>query len=136
MLYIVDIKYNRYLEPRRKVVMGEQKDYLGNFEEIVLLAVLRLGEQAYGAKIRQTVAGATERDVSIGAVYATLDRLERKGYLKSWQGEATPERGGRAKRFFRVEGAGVEALNDTNSVRKRLADGLEFGFGFSEVVYE
>lgn len=107
--------------------MGEQKDYLGNFEEIVLLAVLRLGEQAYGAKIRQTVAEATERDVSIGAVYATLDRLERKGYLKSWQGEATPERGGRAKRYFRVEGAGVQALSDTSATRNRLAAGLGLG---------
>jgi PadR family transcriptional regulator PadR len=111
--------------------MKEQKDYLGNFEEIVLLAVFRLGEQAYGAKIRQTVAEATERDVSIGAVYATLDRLERKGYLKSWQGEATPERGGRAKRYFRVEGAGVQALNDTNVARNRLSKGLEFGLGTS-----
>lgn len=108
--------------------MGEQKDYLGNFEEIVLLAVLRLGENAYGAKIRQTVAEATERDVSIGAVYATLDRLEHKGYLKSWQGEATPERGGRAKRYFRVEGAGVRALNDTAAARNRLAADLGFGF--------
>ena len=107
--------------------MKEQKDTLGNFEEIVLLAVLRLGEQAYGAKIRQTVAEATKRDVSIGAVYATLDRLERKGYLKSWQGEATPERGGRAKRYFRVEGAGVRALNDTATARNRLAEGLDFG---------
>ncbi|HEV2863070.1 MAG TPA: helix-turn-helix transcriptional regulator [Pyrinomonadaceae bacterium] len=109
--------------------MTEQKDYLGHFEEIVLLAVLRLGENAYGAKVRQTVAEATERDVSIGAVYATLDRLERKGYIKSWQGEATPERGGRAKRYFRVEGAGVRALNDTAAARNRLADGVEFGLG-------
>lgn len=109
--------------------MGEQKDYLGHFEEIVLLAVLRLAENAYGAKIRQTVAEATERDVSIGAVYATLDRLERKGYLKSWQGEATPERGGRAKRYFEVVGAGERALNDTNAARTRLTAGLDLGFG-------
>lgn len=128
MFYIVDIKFNRCLETRRKAVMGEQKDYLGNFEEIVLLAVLRLGEQAYGAKIRQTVTEATDRDVSIGAVYATLDRLERKGYLKSWQGEATPERGGRAKRYFRVEGAGVQALSGTATARSRLTEGLDFGF--------
>lgn len=116
--------------------MSEQKDYLGHFEEIVLLAVLRLGENAYGAKIRQTVAEALNKDTSIGAIYATLDRLERKGYLKSWQGEATPERGGRAKRYFRVEGAGVQALNDTNAARRRLTGELEFGFGFSEVTYE
>lgn len=108
--------------------MKIQKDYLGHFEEIVLLAVLRLREDAYGAKIRQKVAEATERDVSIGAIYATLDRLERKGYLKSWQGAATPERGGRAKRYFKVEGAGVQALNNTNATRKRLMAGLGVGF--------
>jgi PadR family transcriptional regulator, regulatory protein PadR len=108
--------------------MSDQKDSLGNFEEIVLLAVHKLGENAYGAKIRQTVAEATERDVSIGAIYATLDRLERKGYLKSWQGEATPERGGRAKRYFKVEGAGLEMLNHTNAARLRLTEGLVFGF--------
>lgn len=109
--------------------MKEQKDYLGHFEEIVLLAVLRLGENAYGAKIRHTVAEATDRNISIGAVYATLDRLERKGYVDSWQGEATPERGGRAKRYFKVEGLGVQALNDTVAARNKLAAGLDFGFG-------
>jgi DNA-binding PadR family transcriptional regulator len=108
--------------------MSKKIDYLGHFEEIVLLAVLRLREDAYGAKIRQKVAEATKRDVSIGAIYATLDRLERKGYLKSWQGEATPERGGRAKRYFRVEGAGAQALNDTNAARNFLAADLDFGF--------
>jgi PadR family transcriptional regulator, regulatory protein PadR len=107
--------------------MSEPKNYLGNFEEIVLLAVFGLKEDAYGAKIRQKVAEATEREVSIGAVYATLDRLERKGYLKSWQGEATPERGGRAKRYFSIQGAGVQALNDTNAARNRLAMGLSLG---------
>lgn len=65
--------------------------------------------------------------MSIGAVYATLDRLEHKGYLKSRQGEATPERGGRAKRYSKVEGAGVWALNDTAATRNRLAGGLDFG---------
>lgn len=108
--------------------VSQAKESLGNFEEIVLLAVLRLRENAYGAKIRQTVAEATERDVSIGAVYATLDRLERKGFMTSWQGEATPERGGRAKRYFKVEGAGVQALNDTAAARNKLTAGAEFGF--------
>jgi PadR family transcriptional regulator PadR len=107
--------------------MKQQKDYLGHFEEIVLLTVLRIEGNAYGTKIRQTIAEVTGRDVSIGAIYATLDRLERKGYVKSWQGEATPERGGRAKRYFRVESAGRQALNDTSEVRNRLAVGLVFG---------
>lgn len=109
--------------------MSPEKNYLGNFEEIVLLATLRLGDDAYGAKIRQTLEEATEKSVSIGAVYATLDRLERKGFVTSWQGEPTAERGGRAKRYFRVEGHGVEALNETEMARRRLATGLDFGTG-------
>jgi PadR family transcriptional regulator, regulatory protein PadR len=108
--------------------MKEPKEYLGHFEEIVLLAILQLKEDAYGAKIRQKVSEATERDVSIGAIYATLDRVERKGFISSWQGEATPERGGRAKRYFRVEGAGMQALNDTNARRNKLTAGLDLGF--------
>jgi PadR family transcriptional regulator PadR len=105
--------------------MNTTKNTLGSFEEYVLFATLRLGEQAYGAKIRQTVEDATGRSVSIGAIYATLDRLERKGFITSWQGEATPERGGRAKRYFRVEGAGVRALNETRAVRNKLAEGVD-----------
>ncbi|HEX8774909.1 MAG TPA: helix-turn-helix transcriptional regulator [Pyrinomonadaceae bacterium] len=108
--------------------MKEPKEYLGHFEEIVLLAILQLKEDAYGAKIRQKVSEATERDVSIGAIYATLDRVERKGFISSWQGESTPERGGRAKRYFRVEGAGMQALNDTNARRNKLTAGLDLGF--------
>jgi PadR family transcriptional regulator PadR len=105
------------------------KTTLGSFEEFVLFATLRLGENAYGVKIRQTVEEATERAVSIGAIYATLDRLERKGFVSSWQGEATPERGGRAKRYFRVEGAGVQALNDTLAARNRLMEGVDLDLG-------
>lgn len=101
-----------------------ENNFLGQFEEIVLLAVLRLGEAAYGAKIRQLVEQTVERTTSIGAVYATLDRLERKGFLNSWQGEATAERGGRAKRYFKIEGAGLQALHDTNAVRNKLSVGL------------
>lgn len=100
--------------------MREKKDFLGQFEEILMLAILHLGEQAYGARIRQAVEKAMVKTVAIGAVYTTLERLERKGYVSSWQGEATPERGGRAKRFFRVEGAGELALADTREARNRL----------------
>lgn len=103
-------------------------EHLGQFEEIVLLAILRLGEQAYGAKIRQTVAEAVKRDTSIGAIYATLDRLERKGYLSSWQGEATPERGGRAKRYFRVEDEGMQALDHTDAARNSLKVDTDLGY--------
>lgn len=97
---------------------------LGQFEEIVLLATLRLAGEGYGATIRKAVAEATGRDISIGALYATLDRLERKGFISSRQGEATPERGGRAKRYFLVEGAGITAFNEAQTVRKSLLKGV------------
>jgi DNA-binding PadR family transcriptional regulator len=93
---------------------------LGAFEEIILLAVAHLADDAYGVAIRQTVEEVAERPTSIGAVYATLDRLEEKGLVSSYQGEPTPERGGRAKRFFKVEGAGREALDEAERARLKL----------------
>jgi DNA-binding PadR family transcriptional regulator len=97
---------------------------LGSFEELVLLATSHLGNSGYGAKIRQTVEEAIGKSVSIGAVYATLDRLERKKLVSSWQGEATPERGNRAKRYFKIENAGRQALLETQQARKKLSAGL------------
>jgi PadR family transcriptional regulator PadR len=87
-------------------------DQLGRFEEIVLLALVRLRE-TYGVPIRREIAERTDRDVSFGAVYTTLERLERKGYVSSRMGDPTPERGGRAKKYFRIEAPGVRALNET-----------------------
>jgi PadR family transcriptional regulator, regulatory protein PadR len=104
--------------------MGENTKYLGEFEEIVLLAVMRLGNNAYGVTIRQTVEGVAERPTSIGAIYTTLERLEEKGMVSSWQGEPTEQRGGRAKRYFKIEGPGIEALNDVEAMRKRLRAGV------------
>jgi PadR family transcriptional regulator PadR len=89
---------------------------------IVLLAVMHLGANAYGVTIRQTVAEATGQEPSIGAIYTALDRLEQKGFVSSHQGEPTPERGGRAKRYFKIEGAGVQALNEAERVRSLLDD--------------
>lgn len=102
------------------------KTIVGGFEEIVLLSVLQVGDDAYGVKIRQTAEEAVGRPVSIGAIYATLDRLERKGFVTSWKGEAKPERGGRAKRYFKVNAAGVKALNEAETIRKTLAVRLNF----------
>ena len=99
-------------------------EYLGEFEHIVLLALMRLGEQAYGVTVRQDIEKGCGRDVSIGAIYATLDRLEAKGYVKSRPGEPTPERGGRAKRFFRVSAKGVTAVNRTHDALRRMTNGL------------
>jgi DNA-binding PadR family transcriptional regulator len=86
---------------------------LGPFEERVLLALVCLRENAYGVPIRREIVERTGRDVSYGALYTTLERLERKGYVSSRIGEPTPERGGRAKRYFRIEAPGIRALNSS-----------------------
>lgn len=97
---------------------------LGEFEIVVLAAVLRLGEGAYGASVRRTIESETTRSISIGAVYTTLRRLQKKGYVSAWMGEPTPERGGRAKRFFRVESAGRTALRSSLENIRRITHGL------------
>lgn len=99
-------------------------EYLGEFEHIVLLAILRLGDGAYGALIREEIESATGRSPAIGAVHATLERLERKGLVSSWMGEPTAERGGKAKRHFKVEAAGVSALKQARKTLERLHAGL------------
>jgi PadR family transcriptional regulator, regulatory protein PadR len=100
------------------------RDYLGEFEHIILLALLRLEDRAYGVTVRQEIEFRTHREVSIGAVYATLDRLETKGYVKSHLGEPTPERGGSSKRFFRVTPKGVAAVNRTQRALLNMTEGL------------
>jgi DNA-binding PadR family transcriptional regulator len=99
--------------------------YLGEFEHIVLLAVLRLGDTAYGVTVRREIEARTGRDVSIGAIYATLNRLETKGLVKSRTGEPTAERGGRAKRLFRLTALGRRSVNEAQRVLARMLDGLE-----------
>jgi DNA-binding PadR family transcriptional regulator len=100
---------------------------LGDFEEFVLIAILRLRDNAYGVTIRRLIEEETSKTISIGAIYTTLERLEKKGYLSSRQGESTPERGGRAKRYFKIEGAGERALSNahkTHVIRQKLLKGL------------
>ena len=101
------------------------RDYLGEFEHIVLLAVLRLADHAYGVTVRQEIEERISREVSIGAIYATLDRLERKGYVKSQLGEPTAERGGRSKRFFRVTARGVSAVKRAQHGLQKMSKGLD-----------
>lgn len=101
------------------------RDYLGEFEHMVILTLLRLDDRAYGVTVRQEIELRTKREVSIGAVYATLDRLETKGYVKSRLGEPTPERGGRSKRFFQVTAKGVAAVNRMHRALERLTEGLD-----------
>ena len=98
---------------------------LGDFEQLVLFGVLRLGDEAYGAAIRQEIHARSGRDVSINAVYTTLDRLESKGLLKSWTGEPTPQRGGRRRKFYALRPAGMAALRQAYLAFNAMADGLE-----------
>jgi DNA-binding PadR family transcriptional regulator len=93
---------------------------LAGFEELVLLAVASLGDAAYGVTVQQRLEAETRTPVSIGAVYAVLDRLERKGYVRSALGAATAERGGRRKRFFRPTAAGAAALREMDRIRSSL----------------
>jgi DNA-binding PadR family transcriptional regulator len=101
------------------------RDYLGEFEHILVLALLRLSDRAYGVTVRQEIELRTNREVSIGAVYATLERLETKGYVKSYLGDPTPERGGRSKRFFHVTAKGVAAVNRTQRALQSMTEGLD-----------
>jgi PadR family transcriptional regulator len=102
---------------------------LGGFESLVLLAIVRLGERAYGVTIRQELLERANKDIAIGAIYTSLDRLEQKGFVESWVGDPTPERGGRAKRFFRVTAAGLSAFNDTQRAVEGMLDGLDLQKG-------
>ncbi len=98
---------------------------LGEFEQLVLLAVMRLEGEAYAVPIRQEIEDRTSRSVARGALYVTLDRLEEKGYLKSWLADATAERGGRAKRFYEVKPAGAKALEYSWAALRSMWEGLE-----------
>jgi PadR family transcriptional regulator, regulatory protein PadR len=101
-------------------------DVLGAFEQAVLLAIVRLGDDAYGRAILEEVQARLERDVAAGAVHATLERLEHKGLLTSRLGSGTPVRGGRARRFYRLQPAGVRALNDARAAVDTLWHGLKW----------
>jgi PadR family transcriptional regulator, regulatory protein PadR len=99
--------------------------FLGELEEMVLLAILRLGAGAYGATVLRELEEQAGRDVPRGSVYVTLDRLEEKGMIASRAGNPTPQRGGRAPRLVTVTQAGREALQRTHEVRERLRRGLD-----------
>ena len=111
MFYNVEVMSDRY--------------HLGEFEHLIVLALLRLDDRAYGVTIRQEIELRTKREVSIGAVYATLDRLEGKGYVNCYRGDPTPQRGGRSKRFFRVTPKGIAAVNRAQHALRRMTAGLD-----------
>lgn len=100
------------------------RDGLGSVELMVLLAVLRLGEDAYGVPIAREIGQATGRDPLMGSIYATLERLEQKGLVVSRLGEPTAERGGRAKRYFRITATGLREARDAQAALKHLMRGV------------
>src|SRR5678809_322725 len=99
---------------------------IGNFEQVVLTAILRCGNDAYGVTIHEAAEDLSgSRSIALGAVYVTLDRLEDKGLITSWLSDPTPERGGRAKRCYRLESGGIRALQEASVTAKRLCDAVE-----------
>src|SRR5215469_3586431 len=99
---------------------------LGEFEYLLLTAAARLGEDAYGAAIRQEIETATRRSCSIGALYTSLDRLESKGLVKKWMGDPPPQRGGRPKRMVRVTAKGIHAATAFYDAVSRVSRGVSW----------
>jgi PadR family transcriptional regulator, regulatory protein PadR len=99
---------------------------LGEFEYLLITAAARLGENAYGVAIREEIESITGRKCSIGALYTTVDRLETKQLLKTWMGEATPQRGGRAKRMVQVTPEGIRAATDFYDSVTRVSRGVSW----------
>jgi DNA-binding PadR family transcriptional regulator len=97
-----------------------ERSYLGEFELMILLVVIHLGDEAYGVPISRELEAHRGRDVSVGSVYAALERLEGKGLVASNLGDPTPERGGKAKRYFRVTREGLRHVHNTRRVLKQM----------------
>ena len=101
------------------------RNSLGEFEKLVLLALLRLGPEAYGAQVLEELEARADVSTSSGALYVALRRLERRGLVSSRFGDPTPERGGRAKRYFKVEAPAIRALRASQARWRNLTDGIE-----------
>ena len=105
-------------------------DSLGQFEQLVLTAILSLSDNAYGVTIHQKVEElAQPKSVSLGAVYVTLDRLEDKGFISSWLSDPTPERGGRSKRHYQLQALGERALQESIAAAQRMFAAIEESWG-------
>jgi DNA-binding PadR family transcriptional regulator len=102
-------------------------DTLGEFEQSVLLAIVHLKDDAYGVTIRREIESRTGRSIAVGALYTALDRLERKGYVRSAASDPTPQRGGRSKRHFTLLSAGAAALERSRDTMQRMWAGLKPG---------
>ena len=102
-------------------------DTLGELEQLVILAVLQAGDEAYGVPVQQAIAQRARRDLTLGTIYKTLSRLEAKGFVASRMGEPTAERGGRAKRFYSVTAVGRRAIRQSLATLRRMSLGLDVG---------
>ena len=99
-------------------------DSLGEFEQVILLAIAHLGSEAYGTSIRREIEARTGREIAVGALYTGLERLERKGYVSSVMSAPTPQRGGRARRQFTIAPAGIAALTRSRELLAKMWEGL------------
>jgi PadR family transcriptional regulator len=104
---------------------GMTREALGEFEHMVLLAILHLGDGVYGVPIVDEIQRRTGRMVAPAAVYVTLRRLEQKGLLTSWMSDSTPERGGKSRRCVKVTGAGLDCLRESRKLLDRMWKGLD-----------
>ena len=102
-------------------------DHLGEFELLVLLAIVRLGEGAYGMTVRRELEETAQRSVTLGSVYGTLDRLQKKGFVASWHTDPDPVRGGHPRRYFEVSPEGVLALKRSRRMLDRMWSGVDLG---------
>lgn len=102
-------------------------EYLGELEHLVLLAILQSDPEAYGVTIRDEIQRRARRDLTLGTIYKTLGRLEAKGFVAARQGEPTPVRGGRAKRYFDVTPSGRRAMRASVATLRRMGAGLDVG---------
>lgn len=100
------------------------RDYLNDFEQLVLLSVLRLGTDAYGGAIRRDLEETANRSVTVASIYVALSRLEQQGLCRSWMSDPTPVRGGKAKKHYALEPAGVRALRQAKSTMERMWSGV------------
>jgi DNA-binding PadR family transcriptional regulator len=100
---------------------------LGELEQLVILAVLQIGDEAYGVPVQQAIEHRARRQLTLGTIYKTLSRLEAKGFVGSRVGEPTAERGGRAKRFYSVTAAGRRAVRQSLATLRRMSSGLDIG---------
>jgi DNA-binding PadR family transcriptional regulator len=105
---------------------------LSEFEQVVLLAVLRVGDDAYGARLQRSIAETLQRSVSVASLYVALSRMESHGLVASWMSDPTPVRGGRSKRCYRVEPSGMDALAEARDLSRRMWDSIGLGSDVSD----